>query len=1177
MDWSSATITKAGAARINECITDGEPLEIVAVRAGENLWSGALEDARTMPVWKQTGTILRTEITRTGRRIHIQLASAGLAAGYQLRQIGVFCRAKSGADLLLLAMQDADGIPIPSGTEMPHFVLTLRAVCQIDLAVALEIRQVALTGPVRGIVTPEMFGAVGDGETDDSDALADALAAAGEGGMVQLEPTAVYKLTETLHMLDRQTLEGNGATILWEAEPTYTDNTKTVIKSAPPILEAKGSLEAAEIPLLEAPRSVANPASTTDGKDNTGGFTYLKVGSDPGLETGDRIVLQAARPAMQPESGDYWCGTATGSGSQTWWAEVLVVNDIQHEKNTSVWTVRCIGTLTYPYYLPEPEAGVDIARALAEVRNEDTKALVGYYDKGEGVGTPLARAHSTIRKAHFLRDVTVRNLKVEANGKNHTGSTAVRGGWKTPGSGGNSMRMTLCEGGGFENVDIRLSDMGRGFILTNCWKTEYRNCRYEANYAMYAVLETHAINNAFTFFSCWSCAAVGCYSLRAGQSFDTSYVSGSDLIVACPSLYITVRDCTVEQAMNSAATNHSGVWGQVFDGCRFIDCARAVAIRAPMTRIRGCVFSGTGGGKADLTEAGHDVNHDMLHLAFTEPTVWGCSVEDCTFVGGIAIEIKPYARGAFNYVRGNYLTVTGEVPSADVDPDHADPDHPKGYMTTAETSAWPCPPERKALGIRISGNTFLGCSCALWIKTATLWHNDKTGAATDYARRDLGVDFTGNTLVCCGAHYYPVYIGQAANGVRISGNRFCDCVSLDPSYIAANGAGVTVSRLIYPSIYNVRLEVRDNTVERCGGGFRYLVTVPDSVPSWLGTDGRPELSFGGNRILADGGVPFHAANGTETKSVEQAQDGRDVVVRGMAGGSGGLVTGFRYSWSSGSFELLAEDDPLVSVDSSAVWHEGVSGTQDALLRTWLYLPAGKASSAKWRTAVFDYPMDEETFARLCACWDAGRDETGAAVTFASSVKLVEEAEDSDPDSGGSESASRVVTYAPPVNAGMTFIPFPGRPYIGSDPMYSANAATGVVTVNVPAASAPSARATLYAFPVIPTGMDTSPRRSFTVCTELKAAKVDENIRINLQGTWHPGLFAPQLLVTETSKTEPASGTGSIYVWRVRTTASGLLDLGKADSPWKDIHAKTLSLGSTQVTETQLQALLALLE
>lgn len=62
-------------------------------------------------------------------------------------------------------------------------------------------------------VTPEMYGAKGDGVTVDSEALIATFAAAGAGSVIHLTPNKTYTVDRTIPMLAKQTLIGNKASL----------------------------------------------------------------------------------------------------------------------------------------------------------------------------------------------------------------------------------------------------------------------------------------------------------------------------------------------------------------------------------------------------------------------------------------------------------------------------------------------------------------------------------------------------------------------------------------------------------------------------------------------------------------------------------------------------------------------------------------------------------------------------------------------------------------------------------------------------------------------------------------------------------------------------------------------------------------------------------------------------
>lgn len=77
------------------------------------------------------------------------------------------------------------------------------------------------SGTAASALTPEQFGAVGDGVADDTEALVAAMAAASEQKQpLELTPGATYRFTEVLNPKDNLTIHGNGAALLSDVQWT---------------------------------------------------------------------------------------------------------------------------------------------------------------------------------------------------------------------------------------------------------------------------------------------------------------------------------------------------------------------------------------------------------------------------------------------------------------------------------------------------------------------------------------------------------------------------------------------------------------------------------------------------------------------------------------------------------------------------------------------------------------------------------------------------------------------------------------------------------------------------------------------------------------------------------------------------------------------------------------------
>ena len=84
-----------------------------------------------------------------------------------------------------------------------------------------------------GYVTPELFGAVADGETDDTTAIQNAMDYAGTTGLPLIFKGKTYKITSTLMLPTKINMDGKGATISLNANlPILSSSTTTKMNSS---------------------------------------------------------------------------------------------------------------------------------------------------------------------------------------------------------------------------------------------------------------------------------------------------------------------------------------------------------------------------------------------------------------------------------------------------------------------------------------------------------------------------------------------------------------------------------------------------------------------------------------------------------------------------------------------------------------------------------------------------------------------------------------------------------------------------------------------------------------------------------------------------------------------------------------------------------------------------------
>ena len=242
-----------------------------------------------------------------------------------------------------------------------------------------------------------------------------------------------------------------------------------------------------------------------------------------------------------------------------------------------------------------------------------------------------------------------------------------------------------------------------------------------------------------------------------------------------------------------------------------------------------------------------------------------------------------------------------------------------------------------------------------------------------------------------------------------------------------------------------------------------------------------------------------------------------------------------------------------SLDPTALW-SAYQGAGDSLLRTWCYLYPGRASSARWRVALYDYDMDEETFSAVCAAWDAGEDATGAAVTFSSTVTVtVSYISGYDEDGAPVETVIDVVC-PPPINAALDYWHIGN--YVGSDPMYSVDRDTGIVTIDVPADAAPDSTSNVLAFEKVPAGYAPAIGDAVTVWAQELENHTGAHLRINADSLNHPSFFKYTMRMPYRGETDEPAFAGFRFVHNPVQQ----LDLGTEEVPWKTLYAEDLVVG-----------------
>lgn len=139
--FENSTITNAGKALIDSWVS-GETLTFTSAVTGSGYTDPAeLKDLTVLPDVKQTKSIAAQESTAQGEKLTVDVDVVGLAAGYQLKQIGIYAQKGSDTPVLFAVFEDVNGFHIPSETEMPDFAFEFFAllVMSVDGNVALTL------------------------------------------------------------------------------------------------------------------------------------------------------------------------------------------------------------------------------------------------------------------------------------------------------------------------------------------------------------------------------------------------------------------------------------------------------------------------------------------------------------------------------------------------------------------------------------------------------------------------------------------------------------------------------------------------------------------------------------------------------------------------------------------------------------------------------------------------------------------------------------------------------------------------------------------------------------------------------------------------------------------------------------------------------------------------------
>ena len=132
MAWDNAVVTNAGLGLIAQYMS-GQQLWLDYASGGTGTVNPASLMARTaLSNQKQIFPIVGVREVENGKKLNIQIINIGLAAGYQMQQVGIWAHINTGPPVLFAILQDAAGIPVPSETDLPEFSMNFYAVIDVS-------------------------------------------------------------------------------------------------------------------------------------------------------------------------------------------------------------------------------------------------------------------------------------------------------------------------------------------------------------------------------------------------------------------------------------------------------------------------------------------------------------------------------------------------------------------------------------------------------------------------------------------------------------------------------------------------------------------------------------------------------------------------------------------------------------------------------------------------------------------------------------------------------------------------------------------------------------------------------------------------------------------------------------------------------------------------------------
>lgn len=383
------------------------------------------------------------------------------------------------------------------------------------------------------------FGAVGDGVADDTEAVRAAINAATPGSVVVFSK-GVYKVTASISLggaKNHVTIDGNGARIIWDKDPTSSSNW---------LFSAYGSI-------------AKNSEAYSFGADAARGDINIETEDANPFVEGDWLFAQSQRDCSSIED----CGP-----------DWVLVQPTGYDNNVGM----LFGEPVQVSAKVEGSEGKGLAL--------DSPLIFPSYETGNShESSPYCGEGSTLRKMVFLDGLVIRGFNVTVPIVEDANNPA------------GFVRMSLCKDCIVEDVAVSYDDFspGQAVLVSNCLACEVRSVHVKRPPDSVRDLSIdHSQYNSFVLASSWYCSFVGCTDENGMQSFDaTAWIGANDDFKAQgPSLWTTFDGCKVLNAHEQSYVSHSGCYGITIKNCESYRSPVAVYMRSGPLHVTGCVFVG---------------------------------------------------------------------------------------------------------------------------------------------------------------------------------------------------------------------------------------------------------------------------------------------------------------------------------------------------------------------------------------------------------------------------------------------------------------------------------------------------------------------------------------------------------------------------------------------------------